>query len=118
MSRPKFPRGVILPPAVISAIVDRQRSYDRDPEEYERWDRIKEQQRKEEIMLENERARQEQIDAAEQKRLDDMCGYCQDTGEVDSGGFDPQGHGINIPCECGIGGSVEFPTSEIETNDE
>ena len=30
----------------------------------------------------------------------DKCTLCNGTGEVDSGGFDPQGHGINIPCQC------------------
>ncbi len=31
------------------------------------------------------------------------CGRCQDTGEVDSGGFSPQGHPISVSCpDCRI----------------
>ena len=29
-----------------------------------------------------------------------MCERCNGTGEVDSGGFDPQGHSILITCQC------------------
>jgi hypothetical protein len=29
-----------------------------------------------------------------------VCKRCGGTGKVDSGGFDAQGHSINIPCEC------------------
>ena len=28
------------------------------------------------------------------------CNRCKGTGLVDSGGVDPQSHGIDIPCEC------------------
>ena len=47
MSRPEFPR-CILPVAAIRAIRDAQNAYDRDPEAYERWERIKEDARREE----------------------------------------------------------------------
>ena len=30
------------------------------------------------------------------------CELCDGAREVDSGGFDPQGHGINIPCQCQV----------------
>lgn len=47
MSRPEFPR-CILPPVCIRAIVAEQKAYDDDPEEYERWEKIKEDARREE----------------------------------------------------------------------
>ncbi len=54
MSRPTFPR-CILPVACIRAIVAEQKVYDDDPEEYERWERIKEEQRELERQQEMER---------------------------------------------------------------
>ena len=47
MSRPEFPR-CILPVACIRATLAEQDAYDRDPEEYERWEQIKEDARREE----------------------------------------------------------------------
>lgn len=47
MPRPEFPR-CILPVQCIRAIRAEQEAYDRDPEEYERWERIKEEIRQEE----------------------------------------------------------------------
>jgi len=44
MSRPKFLRTV-MPPAVISAIRERQREYDRNPERYEYRQRLMEEAR-------------------------------------------------------------------------
>lgn len=35
MSRPQFPRGVVLPVACIRGIVAEQKAYDEDPEGYE-----------------------------------------------------------------------------------
>ena len=32
--------------------------------------------------------------------MTDKGTWCGGTGEVDSGGFDPQGHPISIACEC------------------
>lgn len=48
MPRPEFPIGVILPVACIRAIRAEQEAYDRDPEEYERREHIKEEMRQEE----------------------------------------------------------------------
>ena len=47
MGRPEFPR-CILPVACIRAIRAKQDAYDRDPEEYERWEQIREDARREE----------------------------------------------------------------------
>ena len=54
MSRPEFPR-CILPVKAIRAIVAEQKTYDDDPEEYERWKRILEEQRQQERQREQER---------------------------------------------------------------
>lgn len=47
MPRPKFPIGTTLPVSAIHAIRDEQRTYDSDPERYER----REQRRKQEWSL-------------------------------------------------------------------
>lgn len=53
MSRPEFPTGIVLPVAVIFAINEKQRDYDRDPEAYER------RQRERRDGLEQDRLREE-----------------------------------------------------------
>jgi len=56
MSRPKFPAGCILPSSCISAIRQEQEFYDQDPEQYERIQREREEQRlQEQRQLEFER---------------------------------------------------------------
>ena len=58
MSRPEFPR-CILPVACIRAILAKQDAYDRDPEEYGRWERIREETRQREQEQEEQYWQQE-----------------------------------------------------------
>ena len=69
MSRPEFPRGVILPPGIIRNIVADQKNYDDDPEEWERWERIKEEDRRQEEARLQERFHEEE--QAELERRDE-----------------------------------------------
>jgi hypothetical protein len=49
MSRPDFPRPYcILPAGCISRIIENQRHYDSDPERYERRERQREEERRQE----------------------------------------------------------------------
>lgn len=54
MSRPKFPRGIVLPVSCIQRIRSEQDFYDRDPERYERMKRQREEDRREEQERENQ----------------------------------------------------------------
>jgi len=53
MSRSTFPLCVSTA-ACIAAILSEQKTYDEDPEEYERWERIKEQKRRDVCFQEQE----------------------------------------------------------------
>ena len=65
MSRPEFPRGIILTSEMLRAISIDQKTYDEDPEEWERWERIKEEER-----LQEEQRLQERIYEEEQAELE------------------------------------------------
>jgi len=58
MSRPTFPH-CILPVACIRAIVAEQKAYDDDPEEYERQERIRQEERELEQQRQYERKQME-----------------------------------------------------------
>ena len=55
MSRPEFPIGTPLPVACILAIREAQDTYDKDPEEWERRERIRQEELDREAQEEMER---------------------------------------------------------------